>query len=762
MARSPVLWMPVLLFTVMHSPFGSGAEGVADGTNPVPMTAGAVYTLDQFGPVGSPKEAQATLDAAAARLMQAGGGVVLISAGVPSSWTPVNTYQEQQREPAAPAPARSWASGPGVTLIDTRGGTVKILPPQATGLRLERALKLPEGQSLPHWDYFPMLDLKNAVARGSTSYRDQVSADVKAGADARLYVNTVRGLFPGMFINLHSKQLQRIYVKSLGYDASRTQWYIVADLVADVRKGDYLSNKNHVNIVRATTSSHNENQTFDFCIWRHNYSQGDNYLVDARFKYMGDVHSTGGDENGVIYGAFVESLTNVFRGEVERWDPRSGDLVFKNGRNADTLGSGRPVINLNPAKWITQGRAWIVRPASFSEPSTEGTENPVFRGRSYPTTTTTGADGGKALAMGGLIRLSADAPVDASVVGRYFAVDEADEYVPGTKDLRRWYLIDKLVVNDDGTKDLRIVRHWWGAKTAGSPTLYKPDNYSSDGREKPLHYVIAPGVNAYDVADALPSKLINADGGRRLIRLSPGPAAGTAFDYAPGDAIEQAIGPDPFRPVAFRSWLFEKVPGAFPAAVFDVANLGDVQRATVLLVKGGTGNAVEDKAARYDRNTPWNEIIRLDTACKTGIVFKGDTTNAAIQFDQPNGRPQPIKWAYEGGRKHAALAVDPANGTLTFDGNGIDLQGGLTRVAGLSATPTPARNLRGISLPVQPGSRKLTVTFEKPEADARYAVFVETNWLTARAVMSQTAEGFTVEFDSPAKENATLHWFMVR
>ena len=765
MARARIISILVVLLSAAHVHPAPGADqpAAADppaGSGPLPMAAGAVFTLDQFGSVQSPPEAQAALEAAAARL-RAGGGVVIIPAAAARSWTPINTFQTFQ-EPAGD-PAAAQPAGPGLTLIDIREGTVKILPPPATGLRLERALKLPEGQSLPHWDYFPLLALENVVARGSTSYRDQVLEDVAAGADARLFVNTIRGLFPGMFVNLHSKKLQRIHVKSLGYDADRGRWYVVADLVADVRKGDYLSNKNHVNILRAMTSSHVESQTSDLRVWRDNYSQGDNYLVDARFKYMGDVHSTGGDENGVIYGAFIESLTNVFRGEVDRWDPRSGSLVFRNARNAETLGSGRPVINLNPTKWITAGRAWIVRPASFTEPSGATTVNPVFRGRAYPTEVAPGADGGESLVMGGLIRLSADAPVDATVVGRYFAVDEADEYVPGTKDLRRWYLVDKVVVHGDGTKDLRIVRHWWGATSAGAPTLYKPDNYSAEGRERPLRFVIAPGANAYDVADALPGKQVNADGGQRLIRLAPAPTAGgSAVAYEPGDAIEQAIGPDPFRPAAFRSWLFEKVPGVFPAAVFDIANLGAVQRSTVLLVKGGTGDAARDMAERYDRGTPWDEVIRFDAACRTGIAFKGDTTTAAIEFQQPHGRPQPIKWAYDGGRKHASLAVDPATGTLGFDGDGIDLHGGVAGLAGISATPTPARNLRGISLPVRPGSREVVVAFPKPEADDQYAVFVETNWLTARAVVSQTARGFTVQFDPPAGQNATLDWLVVR
>lgn len=110
--------------------------------------------------------------------------------------------------------------------------------------------------------------------------------------------------------------------------------------------------------------------------------------------------------------------------------------------------------------------------------------------------------------MGGLIRFSNDAPVDESVVGRYFAVDEEDEYIPDTKGpaaVRRWYLIDNVRRNADGTRDIQIIRHWWGAKPAGSPTLDKPENYSSDGHVKPLKYVLAPGVNAYDVSE---------DGGR--------------------------------------------------------------------------------------------------------------------------------------------------------------------------------------------------------------------------------------------------------
>src|SRR4029079_5042156 len=130
-------------------------------------------------------------------------------------------------------------------------------------------------------------------------------------------------------------------------------WYFVADTEINLNKGALLSNKNHTNVLSMETYSHNENQACAVRMWRHNYRQGANYLFDARFKYMSDVHSTAGDENGVIYAAFVEPELNVFKGKVEWWSPETGELKFQAGANSDTLGSGRPVINMNPKKWIT-------------------------------------------------------------------------------------------------------------------------------------------------------------------------------------------------------------------------------------------------------------------------------------------------------------------------------------------------------------------------------------------------------------------------
>jgi hypothetical protein len=347
------------------------------------------------------------------------------------------------------------------------------------------------------------------------------------------------------------------------------------------------------------------------------------------------------------------------------------------------------------------------------------------------------------------------------VVGRYFAVNEPDECVPGGPNIRRWYLIDSVKANPDGTKDIEIIRHWWGAKAAGAPTLYKPENYSRDGHEKRLAYIIAPGVNVYDVSDAVESPQVNKAGSRRILRLAPTPFAGTAVDFAAGDAIEQAIGPDPFKPIPFRSWIWDSVPGVFPAPIFDIANQGAVMRHAVMTVGGGSANSA-DSATRHDRNPPWDSYFRFESACNNGILFNADVAGSALLFEQPNGRPQPITWRYDEGRKAASLTVSPQDGTMTFDGTGLAVPGGLAAVSGISGTATPARNLRGIAVPVPAGSQTLDVVFAQAESDADYAIFVQLNWLTAHAVTTRTTRGFAVQFAQPAGAHSHLHWLLVR
>lgn len=361
-------------------------------------------SLEQYGSLQSESDFKAAFDNAIEAITAAGGGMLIIPQGVPAHWPiPQNIYQESWRKPAPPAPASSWGAGPGVTIIDNRAGTMKVMLPQLTGMDFIRTLCLPEGQGMGNWNIAPMLTVHNQLARGSSSYREWITEDVPAGQDRRFYVRTVRGVFPGMLLNTgdDAKKSQYLYVKSIGYDAEKGQPYFVADTDRDLpAKGTLLHNKNHTNVMFMDVRSHTEEQTFDLWIERHNYSQGDTYLYDGRFFYMSDVHSTGGDENGVIFAGFPYGDTAIFKGTVTSYDAQTNALTFEG--DAGTMGTGRPMVNMNRQKWITGGSVIIVRPGNWIQVDDPATVDPVFEGKTYPTTLQGDSNRGSGLRFGGL------------------------------------------------------------------------------------------------------------------------------------------------------------------------------------------------------------------------------------------------------------------------------------------------------------------------------------------------------------------------
>lgn len=720
-----------------------------------------VHSLADYGPVGTPAEAAEAFRKATSALGDS-GGILVIPPEAPANWTYANASQPLRREPPPPAPAKGWRAGPGITVLDLRGGNLAVAVPQMTGWKVARTLSMPPGHSLPHWGYYPAMEIENNIVHGASSYLDWLQEPVKAGPDRRFYVPTTRGLFAGQFLNVHAGQgygggVARVWVKALGYDAERRKPYFVADTTLDHERGAIVHNKNHTQPLVMTTNANVANQTFDLFVKRHHYACGDAYLVATDFGYMGDVHSAAGDENGVCYATYIRSLTNVFRARVQSADPARGELVYTGAANAETLANTRPLINLNPQKAITGGRVLIVAPGSATDPHAGGS---VLEGKAYPTTLVDGVQkGAKELRMGGLIRGDKDCPWTEAVVGRFFAVDEPSELVEGK--LRRWYEITELTANADGTKDIRIRRFWWGAKSAGSPTLFDPQNYSRDGRLRPLKYLIAPGAYPCDLSRGVtPGGPSAGVPGRTTLVLAPYADRGTPHDFAAGDPIEQAIGPDPFKPLAFRAFLWDEVPGAFPSPVFDIANLGTVPRDQGIAIRGGPAT-LEAAAKSRTRRPAWGSMLALEAAAEVGLDCKADFADAAVLLRQPN-RPQTIAWAARSGRR-TSLGVSPATGDLEVRGGNLDTGGaGLVRAGGLSATDKPARNLRGIAAKVPAGATTFAVAFPQPEPDAAYAVFVEQSWLTARAVTQQTEKGFTVAFDKPAPEGAVLHWLVVR
>lgn len=476
---------------------------------------------------------------------------------------------------------------------------------------------------------------------------------------------------------------------------------------------------------------------------------------------MSNVHSAAGDENGNCYAAFIRSLSkNNFRGKVASVDWEKQQLTFTpNSSHVDTLGDSRPLINLNPAKSIVHGKVFIVPAESYME--TTSTGKYPFEGKTYPTQILPDhVTGVKGIKVGGLIRGDKDCPWTPEIVGRYFAVTDPGEVVPSSTTLR-WYEITAFKENADNTKEISIRRFWWGAKSAGSPTLYKMDSYTWDGHLRPLSYVIAPGTYVNDVSFAIAG---GDRGGQRKLGIAPYGDQGTKADFEKDDDIEQAIGPDPFKPEAFRVWMWEDVPGVFPSAVFDLANNGAASRHAAMRIAGG-GTKLEDVAKRAEQKPAWDNIIYVSSVVNVGLNFVTDVANAAILFQQP-GEEQPIKWFYgqEEGKapKEATLTVAKATGELTFKGGGVRINGSMSETKGISGDATAAHNLRGKNVPVKAGETTATVKFPSAEADADYAVFAEQTWLSNRAIIQQTAEGFTVQFEKPAPEGAKVHWMIVR
>jgi hypothetical protein len=723
---------------------------------------GVVHALADFGPVETPAQVKAAYGKALEALRKTGGVLVV----PPAAWKQVQDLPLQGllRTPPPPEQTKQWRDGPGVTVVTGDERQILLQVPPLDGLRVTRHLRLTDGDSLPHWGTHPMLTLDNQLIYGASSYLDWLQEPVANGKDRRFYLPTVRGLRPGQFLNIHGGPgygggVTRACIKSLGYDIGKQMPYLVADTDIDHVVGAILHNKSNTGLLHMLQSSHNDNQTYDVKVIRNQYAHGDTYIYYCDFNYMSNVHSAAGDENGNCFAAFIRSMDNNFHGSVEAVDWEQNRLKFTPAaRNADTLGDSRPLVNRNPKKAISQGKVTIVPAECYTEPVDTGKCR--FEGKTYPSRLIKNPRTGVSeLKMGGLIRGDRDCPWTAEVVGRYFAVNTPEEKTP--KGNLRWYLITAFREGPDGTKEIEIRRYWWGAKSAGSPTLYRRESYSWDGHLRPLDYLIAPGTYVNDVSRALPG---GDRGGQRTLGLAPYPDQGSRFDFEPGDAIEQAIGPDPFKPQPFRVWMWEDVPGAFPSAIFDLANYGAASRYAVLNIHGG-GATLEEAAKRQEQKPAWDNIMVLDSAAGVGFNLKADFADAAILFQQPN-REQPLKWHYDHqpGQppKEAVLTVSRTSGEFQLQGNGLRTNGPITAAAGLSGDATPARNLRGKNVRMEEKAASLRIQFPTAEKDGDYAVFVEQSWLTQRAISDKGPAGFTITFGTPAPAEAKVDWFIVR
>ncbi len=689
-------------------------------TTPVPAqnkpTTG-IYPLDQFGPIDTPQATQATFDKAAKAISAAGGGIIIVPRQTAPDWHSHTAPQPMLRVPDPPAPAAKWGTHPGVSVYDLRTPDV-FYTAQTSGIKITRDFMLPMGQTLPPNIDAPIASIHQDILRGTSSYGERSLSDATAGTDKTLTLPTINGLFPGLVLAFGPKDARGTFtVKYTDFDKTSKSWTATGDLSKPVAKGDLLEHVTLTGALNLQTLSHNENQTFDLMIWHETYAAASRNLVKTSFKYQGDNIPSPGGRGTVLMGAYTQELLHPFEGQVESFDAQTGALVYKKEATAtDTIGSGRPIINMNPAKQIRS------------------------KANVYPNW--------------GPIELTENVPVDGSMHGWFVAIDDPAEHIPGTNALR-WYPISYVNKTPDGKPSLGVLRYWWGAHAGRGIGELFTNLWSSKEAVKEINVIIAPGALVYDASEAVQRPEHHMVHPQRMMKLVPSPFAGSPADFAPGDPITQAIGPDPWHPAIFRSWIWDSLPSIGHNPILDIQNIGPIPRGSVMHVHG---------------SSTYNTYMQFQGGGPVGIRFQQDVPGGALVMNAPPENSKSplsngILFTYPGEDKKptvTGLGISPS-GRLQFWGReskGTSLAN--QSLSGATGINSESGNLRGLALPVTEGKTSHQVKFNTPETTDEYALIIRPTWITNYAVQAKNPQGFTVIFDKPAPKDAAIDWLLVR
>lgn len=719
----------------------------------VQIGAAELYKLEHFGKVDTVAAAQETYTVAIKEITAKGGGTLHITDQTATAFNPYSAVQKK-------------LSANSVTVIDTRGGKNRIVLPSLGyripddpngygGVFLDRQIN----QDAINQDGANVnLRISNQVVKGLTSYFQPIK-DYKLLPDGRMkvYPATMAGLNSGAVLKVmqgkgrigssgefETPSSLQARVVDLGWDTAQRKGYIIFEKLSAAQKWGELTamiNKSTVSAAKIKDVIHCDGEIASTVrIEKKIYGQGDNFGVGMNYAYMGNIMSTGGDENGCAYTVDTWQLLNSFLGKVDSWNAEKSELIYSpDSTRVNTLGTSRPIINLNPKKWITSGHIKVMANNSSGDS-----------------------------AQGGYI-LGVNVDWSPAVIGRAIAIDIPEEYC-GTSEkgfwkhnlagrkVRRWWRISDYQKTGNGEHRIWVERTRWNVNSKATPTLINENNYF-----KELSYIIAPCALVADVSDGIPSENKHEIKGapmragvndKRLIRLVPTGDTGTSIDFAVGDPIEQAIGPDPRHVVGYRVRHREANPTIMPSASFLSQNNGAYPIYAGLLITGP-----HDKMQIPSHNK-YRSGVNIAASSDTAIEITGPTSDAAISLRNYQDNPQKIVW-YNSKIQTEMYAND--NGDLQLKGGALNVSGGqVVGVSGISSTGKKSFNLRGIDLAVKQGANNLEVKFDQPEPDSAYAVVVTPSWLTIVAVTEKTNTGFKIIFGTPAPVKAKLDWVLVR
>jgi hypothetical protein len=127
-----------------------------------------------------------------------------------------------------------------------------------------------------------------------------------------------------------------------------------------------ISSKHDLAVSSIISEDHCHNQGNAQHIQKYAYSDGDAFGSLVALYYQGNFMSANGDEGAGGYTAEIIQDTRIFRAIVDEFSSANGELTYARASrttegptNTERLASGRPIINLNERKWITEGKVRI-------------------------------------------------------------------------------------------------------------------------------------------------------------------------------------------------------------------------------------------------------------------------------------------------------------------------------------------------------------------------------------------------------------------
>lgn len=515
------------------------------------------------------------------------------------------------------------------------------------------------------------------IAKGSAIHSQETNAllattiqDTPQSDRAKFYIPIVNKstISPGSSIVVRTGKyiiIKRLDKDSLGF-------YFVPQTRQGITKGEYISNKNIVGGLIIIDTANCDNQSPSLKIVRNSYGAGDTFGTWNELNYQSNIMSSGGDEGAVGSACELKHDLNCFRGSVENWDDKNLALTYHysstsegklNPANPHKIGTSRPLINMNQARWITAGTVQVISAGYPSEREKILRESALKNGEAgLQKAFTLDANGGKSYP-----RKSTSLIVGRGVfwtralIGRFFAIsDKSERYDPGDsyydadggkvqETTYRWWHITDLEERSDGAFNLYVEEAIWNNTFAikGGPRLFRADNYTYGERHtRDLEYAIAPGAWVADVRDAVAVPRAGQVGlalaaHKRTIQLAPSSAIGSdelEALFVKGDPIANPAGSAPWNPTGFRARHFAGFPTSQVTASFVSRNAGKVQMSAGLFVRDTYASRDWEYVVKQqkDGKPSFKSGVQVSASTEYGLFVDGTFQHAAICVHNPS------------------------------------------------------------------------------------------------------------------------------